>query len=151
MFGYSKPSLTLRITYGKIIGLLIGIAGFFFIPTFAPDASMMLRVGVLFWYATLGVLIGFAGIYTQHPVINMKLSWWWRGAIYGAFFNLLLLLFAHEQFQNIMVLYHAKYGIFLSVWWFVAEGAVIGLIMDGALTKLAGDGPQTVINEQNRI
>ena len=45
MFG--NPSLMTRIAIGKGIGFLLGLGGFILLPHFLPDASLMLRWGIL--------------------------------------------------------------------------------------------------------
>ena len=47
MFG--NPSLVTRIAIGKAVGLAFGLIGFIFLPYFWPEASLLLRVGILFW------------------------------------------------------------------------------------------------------
>ena len=74
MFG--NPSLMTRIAIGKGIGLLIGLVGFVFLPHFLPDASLMLRWGILLWYTTFGAIIGVFGVITSYPVLNLSLPWW---------------------------------------------------------------------------
>ena len=56
-----KPSLVTRIAVGKVVGLVVGLAGLIFLPFFAPETSWMLRWGILLWYTTLGAIIGMFG------------------------------------------------------------------------------------------
>lgn len=144
MFGLTKPSLTLRIGLGKLLGLIIGIAGFIALGWVLPEQDMMFRIGVLFWYTTLGAMIGLGGIYNQNPIFAMRLPWWLRGAIFGAWFNLLLMLFVYEELTRIMTTFFGPDSMFTSAWWIVVEGAIIGFVLDGILTTIAGDGPQSV-------
>lgn len=147
MFGYSKPSITLRIAWGKILGLLVGIIGFFAFPYFWPDAELTFRIGFLFWYLILGAMIGLTGIYTSNPVLNIKISWWMRGLSVGAWFNFVLLMFTYDEISQIMLSNFGSNSILSSPWWLVAEGAIFGLILDFVLTKIAGEGYQTVVSE----
>jgi hypothetical protein len=144
MFGLKKPSLALRIGWGKLIGFSLGGIGFLMLPLFVTDIDMPFRIGVLFWYATMGVIIGFGGIYTSHPIINLRLPWWWRGTIYGVWFNLLLMLFTYDKLAKIMLDFFGSASIFASPWWIVVEGAVVGFVMDGVLTAIAGEGSEIV-------
>ncbi|MEP4475897.1 MAG: hypothetical protein ABJ024_12650, partial [Lentilitoribacter sp.] len=79
----TPPSLTLRIGLGKLIGFGIGILGFIFLPYIAPESSLMLRLGLLLWYTTIGAIVGVFGVYTHHPVFNLPLPWWIRAPIIG--------------------------------------------------------------------
>ena len=139
------PSLTLRIGIGKLIGLLIGLIGFAFLPFFASDASWMLRSGVLLWYTTLGAVIGVFGVYTSHPVLHIPLPWWVRAPIIGGWMNFVLTLFAYDQFATLM---RGTFGtanpMLTSPFWFAAEGAIVGLAIGFIVTRFAGEGPETV-------
>lgn len=141
----TKPSLTLRIGLGKVFGLAFGLAGFLLLPFFAPETTMMFRWGILFWYTTLGAIIGVFGVYTEHPVLGIPLPWWLRATVIGAWMNLVLTMLAYDQFSSIMMSQTAiLVGQTLSPFWFVAEGAIVGFILGWLITKIAGEGPQTL-------
>ncbi len=144
MFGLTKPSLTLRIIWGKLLGLIIGAAGFIMIPYFAPGTDFLMQIGILLWYSSIGAIIGIAGVYSWHPILRMKVSWWWRGMLFGAWFNFLLLLFGYEKMEKIFVAYFGNDSVWSSPWWIIVEGAIVGFFLDWILTKIAGDGPKTV-------
>ena len=78
------PSLILRIGTGKIAGFAISLAGMMTLPLFMPDAGWMLRWGILFWYTTLGDVVGLFGVFNLHPMIDLPLPWWVRGPFLGA-------------------------------------------------------------------
>lgn len=142
MFGLTKPSLLLRITIAKSIGALAGLIGVIVIPLYYPAANWQFLLGILFWYTTLGALIGLGGVLNWHKVLNMPLPWWFRGALYGAFWNLLLVLLMPEKLSEI-----TKAVDFMSLtspWWFMLEGAIIGLIMDWTATRFASEGHECV-------
>jgi hypothetical protein len=138
---FSKPSLLTRITVAKLTGFTIGVIGFFAAPAFGID-DMKLRVGILFWYAAVGAIIALAGVMTWHPVLKMKMPWWFMGPLIGAWMNFLLILFAWDAFSSMMV-----GGVFwgmTSPWWGVLEGAIVGLLLGGLATLFGGEGPETV-------
>ena len=64
---FESPSLMYRIAIGKTIGLIVGAGGFIFLNYFSPELDWMLRWGVLFWYITLGAIIGVYGVFTRTP------------------------------------------------------------------------------------
>ena len=138
MFG--KPSLFTRIAVAKLVGFAIGIAGFFVMPAFGID-DMKLRLGVLFWYVTVGAFIGMAGVMTLHPILKIRMSWWFIGPWIGAWMNFLLILFAWDVLVPIMA--ENSFMGLTSPWWGVAEGAVVGLILSGLATLFGGEGPET--------
>lgn len=141
----NKPSLTLRIGIGKMVGLVIGLAGLVALPLFAPEASWMLRWGIVFWYTTLGAIIGVFGVFTEHPVLHIPFPWWVRAPFLGAWMNFVLTLFAYDQLQSIMIsMFGTTDGVITSPFWFVLEGAIVGLIIGFAATRLGGEGSQTV-------
>jgi hypothetical protein len=139
-----KPSLTLRIGVGKLIGLLFGLTGFMVLPYLWPDASLMLRWGVLLWYVTVGAVIGVFGVYTWHPVLQLPLPWWVRAPLIGAWMNFVLTFFAHDAMHQMLLHLLGPDSRFVSPFWFVLEGAIIGLVIGYFATRLGGEGSQTL-------
>ena len=58
--------------------------------------------------------------------------------------NFVLVFFAYDLMSDTMVAVFGVDGMLQSPFWFVAEGALIGLIMGYFATKLGGEGPATV-------
>ena len=144
MSAFSKPSLVTRIAVGKAIGLLIGLFGFFLIPVSWPSADSWTRWGVLLWYPTVGAFIGVFGVFSYHPVLRLPLPWWFRAPLIGGWMNFVLVFFAHDAMSSLT---HALFGpdsMFLSPFWFVAEGVLVGLLIGWACTKLGGEGEAAV-------
>jgi hypothetical protein len=144
------PSLTLRIGLGKLIGFVIGALGFVFLPFIAPESSMMLRMGFLLWYTTLGAIIGVFGVYNHHPVINLPLPWWVRAPLIAGWMNFVLVLFAYDQFAYLMqavTVWGSTLGMgtLTSPYWFIGEGVLIGLLMGWACTRIGGEGRELML------
>lgn len=142
MFG--NPSLMTRIAIGKAIGLVFGLLGLIFLPFFLPDAGWMLRLGILFWYTTVGAIIGVFGVFTYHPVLKLPLPWWVRAPLLGAWMNFVLAFFAYDAMEAMMKSLFPQGGVICSPFWFVIEGAVIGLIIGFFATRFGGEGAETV-------
>lgn len=142
MFG--KPSLVTRIAIGKIVGFSFGLAGFLMLPYILPEAGTMLRWGVLLWYTTLGAIIAIFGVFTWHPVLRLPLPWWVRAPCMGAWMNFVLTLLIHDRLRQFGQSMFGAESLFASPFWFVAEGAVVGLIIGYAATSIGGEGPETV-------
>ncbi len=138
------PSLTNRIVIGKLVGFGVGLIGFITLPTFYPEATWMLRWGVLFWYVTVGAFIGMVGVYTRHPVLMMPMPWWFRAPVVGAWMNFVLTLFAFESFEGIMQAMVGADSAYNSPFWFVAEGTLVGALIGYIATRYAGEGHATV-------
>lgn len=137
-------SLVGRIAVGKLVGLVFGIAGFAMISYMAPDANWALPWGVLLWYATLGAVIGVFGVFTRHPVLQFPLPWWVRAPLIGAWMNFVLVLFAFESLKHVAVAIFGGGSPFVSPFWFVAEGAIVGAIIGFCATKIGGEGVEAV-------
>jgi hypothetical protein len=144
---FVNPSLVTRIAIGKAVGLTFGLIGFIFLPYFWPDASLLLRVGILFWYTTLGAIIGVFGVITYHPVLRLPMPWWFRAPLIGGWMNFVLTFFAYDAMQSLLIAMFGYDGILNSPFWFVAEGAIIGLIMGYLATRFGGEG-KDIIDEQ---
>ncbi len=129
-----------RIGAAKFIGLIFGLFGFYLAPVMWPDVSLRLQFGLLTWYATFGAMIGFVGIFDHHPLLKFRMPFWFRGPVFGAWFNLVLALL---MFDKLTILFQQLGGILTfckSPFWVVIEGAIIGLIVDAIATRIAGEG-----------
>jgi hypothetical protein len=141
---FTNPSLVTRIAIGKAIGFLFGFIGFVFLPYFLPDASWLLRWGILLWYTTVGAIIGVFGVFTYHPILKLPLPWWFRAPLLGAWMNFVLTFFAYKAMQDMMFSVFGENGLLSSPFWFVLEGAIIGLIIGYLATRFGGEGKETV-------
>jgi hypothetical protein len=141
---FDNPSLITRIAIGKGIGFIVGLAGLIFLPSFMPEASWMLRFGILFWYITVGAFIGVFGVMTYHPVLRLPMPWWFRSTLIGAWMNFVLTFFVYDNFKLIMEQTFGPDGAISSPFWFVLEGAIIGMIMGFFATRFGGEGKDTL-------
>lgn len=135
-----QKSLLYRVGVGKLLGLFIGLTGFFLLPEFLSEPSMSLRFGVLFWYMTFGAIIGVFGVFSEHPVLRIPLPWWIRGSLLGAWMNFVLTLIAYDQICTMVTAFFGEYSAYASPYWMVLEGGIIGLLMDYLLTRWFGEG-----------
>jgi hypothetical protein len=142
MFG--KPSLITRVAVGKGIGLLIGLIGFALLPYFWPEADWMSRWGILLWYTTFGGIIGMLGVFTWHPMLHIPMPWWVRSPLVGAWLNFVLVFFAYDMMRTMMISTFGTDGLITSPFWFVLEGAIVGLVIDYFATRFGGEGAQTL-------
>ena len=140
---FSNPSLTTRIAIGKAIGFSVGLAGFVLLPWFMPEAGWLIRWGFLLWYTTLGAIIGMFGVFTWHPVLKLPMPWWVRDPFIGAWMNFVLTFFAYDMLKQAMEAIFGLDGVLSSPFWFVAEGAVVGLIIGYVATRFGGEGVET--------
>lgn len=138
MFG--NPSIFSRIAVGKGIGFLVGLVGFVFVPYFLPEAGWQLRWGILLWYTTFGAVIGVFGVLTTIPVVNLPFRASLRGAMLGAWLNFVLVFFAYDFMAAMLVSVFGEGGLLRSPFWFAAEGAIVGFVIDHFATRFGGEG-----------
>ncbi len=141
---FESPSLITRIAVGKAVGLVFGLAGLLIWPLFQPDIGWMPRIGILLWYPTVGAMIGMFGVFTTHPVLNLPLPWWFRAPLVGAWMNFVLTFFAYDAMAAAAAALFGPESAFGSPFWFTLEGAIVGLVIGFAATKLGGEGRETV-------
>ena len=141
---FKNPSLVTRIGVGKTAGFVIGLAGFIALAYLWPESGSAFRWGVLLWYTTLGAIIGVFGVFTSHPVLKLPFPWWVRAPLLGAWMNFVLTLFAHEALASAMTAMFGANGWLQSPFWFVLEGALVGLVIGFAATRFGGEGAATV-------
>ena len=137
---FTNPSLMTRIAVGKLVGFIFGLLGFLFLILFYPQVDSFLGWGVLFWYTTVGAVIGVFGVFNRHPILKIPLPWWVRAPWVGAWMNFVLVFFAYEKFQALMVLMFGLNSGLTSPWWFVLEGAIVGFIIGWLATRFGGEG-----------
>lgn len=140
---FEKPSLMTRIVLGKAVGFAVGLAGFVLLPLFVPDAGWLIRWGVLLWYTTLGAIIGVFGVFDWHPILKLPMPWWFRAPVLGAWMNFVLTFFAYDTMKAMLESMFGPGGVLTSPFWFVAEGAVVGLLIGYVATRFGGEGAET--------
>lgn len=134
----TNKQLIYRIATAKLIGLFIGIGACLITLQLDLPVSTGQLWGLFLWYPTVGAIIGIMGVIDHHPILNVRIPWWFRGPFMGAWMNLLIGLFAGDlmlAFTNEAGLPGA--GIHLAVFWFVLEGLFVGGLMDFAGTAIA--------------
>ncbi len=142
---FHSNSLMTRIAVAKSIGFVFGLLTFFTVPVFWPQISGRALWGLLFWYTTLGAVVGLFGVFTWHPILKMRMPWWFRGPSLGIWLNFLLMLFIYDNWVLVMA-----DSMFASPIWFIIEGAVLGLLIDWLATRIGGEGAQIVVNDEAR-
>jgi len=138
---FEPNSLITRIAVGKVIGFIIGLAGFLILPMLMPEATWQLRLGILLWYTTVGAVIGMFGVINWHPILRLPLPWWVRAPGVGAWMNFVLVLFAWDTMAAFLTTAFGADGALSSPYWFVLEGALVGLLIGYTATRLGGEGP----------
>ncbi len=146
---FKQPSIVMRIAIGKGIGFAVGLLGFFLIPTLVPEAGLLFRWAILLWYTTFGAIIGVFGVFTYHPVLHLPMPWWFRAPIIGAWLNFVLTLFIHDELKTYMATLFGPDGQLASPFWFVFEGAVVGLLIGYLCTRYGGEGKETVRDQDS--
>ncbi|MCP3999478.1 MAG: hypothetical protein GY727_01025 [Gammaproteobacteria bacterium] len=141
---FNRNSLFTRIAIGKGVGFIIGLTGFVTMPLFLPDAEWLLRWGILFWYTTMGAIIGVFGVVTWHPILRLPMPWWFRAPLIGGWMNFVLTLFIYDNMQRMMIEMMGENGIISSPFWSIAEGIIVGLIIGYAATRFGGEGRDIV-------
>lgn len=143
---FKKPSLVTRIVVGKGVGLLFGLSGFALIPYLTADDGYFLRLGFLLWYITVGAMIGLCGVMTHHPLFKYPVPWWLMGIWVGSWMNLIVVFLAYDHLHSMMISLVGENEILSSPFWFVLEGAIVGLVIAYLATKLGGEGKE-VLND----
>ena len=138
-----RPSITTRLVVAKTLGMLFGLMALVGVSIILPESGWLPRLGLLFWYVTMGGFIGITGVLDLHPVLNIQLPWWIRGPFVGAWMNFVLVFFAYDLMTEVI---RGASGHELSPFWFVLEGGVIGAIIGWASTYFGGEGPATLEN-----
>ena len=139
-----KTLVMTRIVIGKGIGFVVGLIGLICLPYFLADVGWLLRWGILFWYITVGAVIGVFGVVTWHPILKLPMPWWARSTLVGAWMNFVLTFFAYDELQIVLVQTFGAESVFSSPFWFAFEGAIVGYVMGFFANRFGGEGPVIV-------
>jgi hypothetical protein len=116
--------------------LKLGICG-------CDDVSQRLRYPGVF-LGSLAISVKGGGVFTWHPVLKLPMPWWIRAPLLGSWMNFVLTFFAYDTMAAVMVAMFGQTGILKSPFWFVLEGALVGLIIEYFARRFGGEGPETV-------
>ena len=132
-----------RVVLGKLLGCVLG--GMAFVFLWVMDAALGGRFLAGLWvgYIFLGAMIGLAGMLTRHPLLGFRMGFAVRGGMLGLIFHLILVLVGYEVVQRFLKSsdWMVSWG-FVSPWWMLVDGMLVGIFMDFVLTRLAGEGAE---------
>ena len=114
------------------------------LPALFGETDLMTQWAFVFWCTSIGAFIGVFGVFTWHPILKLPLPWWFRSLWIGAWMNFVLTLFIYDLLQSYMTAYFGENGVISSPFWFVLEGALVGLLIGFLATRFGGEGKQTV-------
>jgi len=137
-------SLIRRVGMAKTVGIAVGLVGFFMVPNLWPEEGLWLRWGLLLWYILFGAVIGMFGMIDVHPVFNFRMPFWFRGILFGAWLNFVLALLMHDKLTELFATLPPPLDGFHSPFWIVAEGAIVGLLIDWIATRFGGEGREVL-------
>jgi len=126
----------------KVIGFVVGLVGLLLLPDVWPEADIWTRLGFLLWYTTFGAWIGILGVIDFHPVLKFRMPFWFRGLVFGGWFNLVLVFLMYDKFSHLMQTASPLMSGFRSPFWFAVEGMVLGVVIDGVSTWFGGEGKE---------
>lgn len=130
------PPIIAGITLAKVVVSLAGIIVFLLLPVFVPDIDPVARWALLFWYPTIAGVAAASNIADLIDIKFMRWQWWLRSVLIGAWLNLIVTLFATDTMQDYSMLVHLSFGLLTSQFWFVGDGAIIGLIAGFTATRV---------------
>ena len=70
------------------------------------------------------------------------MPWWLVAPGLGAWMNFVLTLFAYDAMKMVMVSAFGENGVLQSPFWFVAEGAFVGLVIGYVVTRFGGQAAE---------
>lgn len=131
----NKYPLIKRVSIAKSVWFVIGLI-WFTVLSYMSIGDVKLRLAVLFWYTTLGWVLWLFWVMDYHPVLRLKMKFWFRWIFFWAWMNFVLMLFISEKFTSIMV--DANMPI-SSPYWLILEWVIIWFVIDFVATKYWGE------------
>ena len=137
---FRKNSVAGRIFIAKSIGFLLGGAAFILLQAFQAETTMKFEFGIWLTFILMSLMIALVGILDRHPVFNFRMAFWFRGAVVGGAFFLLLVLVGFEQVQSLLTLDVVAWTGLTSPWWILIDGIFYGIIIAWITTWFGGEG-----------
>ena len=78
------------------------------------------------------------------------MPWWIRAPVLGAWMNFVLTLIAYDTLSRFMLAALGPNGVMTSPYWFVLEGAIVGLVIGFLATRFGGEGNRLLNFENTR-
>ena len=111
---------------GKLIAFCFGLTLFFSIPDSASHSNEVMRWVILFWYPTLGGIVGISNAIKRDFIFD--LPWWLRAPILGSWMNFMAVMLSQGDIQGFTVFVQLSSGFLSSPFWFVLDGLIIGTL-----------------------
>ncbi|WP_343563995.1 hypothetical protein [Kiloniella sp. b19] len=140
----TQPSIIRRIVVGKSVGLVFGAMAYASLSYLFANPDELLGIGLILWYVTLGGVIGISGVFNQHAILVSPIPWWFRAPVIGGWMNFVLTFFTYQQMEAVLVSLFGIESKLSNPFWFVMEGAVVGLLIGFCATKAGGEGKETL-------
>lgn len=126
-----------KIFIGKLIGFFLAIAGIILANIVIDEQiPLMLQIGIILWYVTFGAIIAMSGIIVDNDLLLLtKIKFPYRSILIGSWLNLVMTFIAYDQLKEFIALFLGENPIISSPFWFVLEGAIVGLVIDYFVTR----------------
>lgn len=146
MFTY--PSLKSRLLASSLYGLLIGCLSILAAYSYFENSDPIKSYATLLWTMSFCWTIGLCGVVTWIPLINRKLPWYIRGSSIGLVISLMIILLQASEIEMIL---KASMMPVSSPYWLIPLYGSLGFITEATATYFGGEGPITIIADQERI
>ncbi len=134
-----QPPVVAGITHAKLVLFVFGALAFMTVSLFQPEVSLLKRIALLLWYPTI------AGVAAASNAVDLTSfkpfcwRWWQRTVLIGAWLNLLIVIFTSDGMQNFSMVVQLSFDLLTSPYWFVVDGAIIGLVAGYTSNKAQKD------------
>ncbi|MBU1292453.1 hypothetical protein KJ819_00100 [Patescibacteria group bacterium] len=139
---FHRHSVAGRVSIGISSGLVVGVLAIVSLPLFGFPLFSMFGFGTLLMFVFMGILIGFLGLFSRHPLLNFSMPWWVRGLMVGFMLTLMYILLSYGSLVVIMQSALVSWMGFSSPFWVLLDGMTLGVIISALETRFAGEGEE---------
>ena len=143
-------NLTKRLILGMLLGLIFGLLCFVWFSSNPNMPTEMVSMQVWAWNnpmmwtviinrIVLGLVVAIAGFITVSPFCNFKIPVFLRWAKIGVLISLLMATW--------VFIWNTSEWAWATFWLIIWAGAVIGMIIDLIITKIAGEWNDLIIKK----
>ncbi len=135
-----STKLARRMAIAKSLGFIVGLIGFLVSGYIFKEMSLMIRLGILFWYTTLWGIVWLFWFLNRHPAFqSWKFPCWFRWIFIWGWMNFVLALFAHD---SMLVMMKWTFLEWWSPFWIILEWMFIWVIIEFFATKFGWEGKE---------
>ena len=124
---HHRSALFFAAASAKTVAFVLGLLIWRVLASHLPEDVDLTVWPVVFWYLTIGGIIGVLNVYENESVLNIPVFWWFRAPFAAMWMNLMLIAMVPQVSDHYSVT-ASLFTLDSALPWFVVEGVVLGVV-----------------------